>query len=274
MLEDILKKCYSEEKNSEKGSENEKIKTSVLLRIEEGKPMKRIKIKPLIIAAAATVTVALLAGFTTAVVHGKHVFSFNKGNSIEQAFDFSLESRELTIPEEFKPQDGEWRRVSNVDTPPREVFEKFGLTLPANDNFSAISDREMTVEVFDNGDFADVSFRYYLYNKTVENNVYFNAKYFADVEKLEVDGHAELLPGEPTEIITLKNGAKCLVSASSAVFSYDGACWDLYVNYDYDPPSNYGDLTKKEKKAIIAETIEAMPGIEAVKQVLADMDLL
>lgn len=271
MLEDILKKCYSDEKNADKSNEN--IKTAVLSRIEEGKPMKRIKIKPLIIAAAATVTVALLAGFTTAVVRGKHVFSFNNGNPMEQAFDFNLEPRELTIPEEFKPQDGELSSFASVDTPPRELFEQFGLTLPANDNFSEIADIESIVEIYEYN-CTEVHLGYSLHNKVVDSNIYFSAQYFSRVDNMESKYHVGLLPGEPAEVITLKNGARCMVSGAYAAFSYDGAQWELFMTYDYDVPENYGDLTEKEQEAITAEMIEAMPGIEAVKQVLADMDLL
>ncbi|MDE6731942.1 MAG: hypothetical protein K2J77_03610 [Oscillospiraceae bacterium] len=56
MLEDILKKCYCEENNSDKNSES--IKTAVLSRIEEGKPMKRrINKKTLLIPAIAAAVI-------------------------------------------------------------------------------------------------------------------------------------------------------------------------------------------------------------------------
>jgi len=57
MLEELLKKCYDEEMLADKSAEN--IKTAVLSRIEEEKPMKHFTIKPLLIAAAITATGAL-----------------------------------------------------------------------------------------------------------------------------------------------------------------------------------------------------------------------
>lgn len=54
MLEDILKKCYGDEKNADKSNENKTIKTAVLSRIEEGKPVKKkINKKALLIPAIA-----------------------------------------------------------------------------------------------------------------------------------------------------------------------------------------------------------------------------
>lgn len=235
---------------------------------------RKIRIKPLIIAAAA-VAVLLLAGFTTAVVKGKHVFSFNNENSMEQGFDLTLEPRELTIPEEFKPQNGENFFSDNVDMPPRELLEKFGITPPFNDNFTDIADYKANVSIRSFDDDTNVSFLYNLYNKSVDSNIMFNVMYFSYADRLDFHSHTGLLPGEPTEVITLKNGARCMVSASMAVFSYDGAFWEFRLDYDDSMiPDNYGELTEKEQRKIVAEMIEAMPGIDAVKQVLADMELL
>lgn len=242
----------------------------------EGNTMtkRKLRIKPLIIAAAAA-AVALLAGFTTSVVRGKHVFSFNKGNSIEQDFDLDLKSRELTIPEEFKPQNGELDFRDSVDMTPRELLEKFGITPPFNDNFTDVADRKPRVEIYSYDGDTSVKFYYVLYNKAVDKNVHFETHYFSYAEKMTFNSRLGLFPGEPTEVITLKNGAKCMVSACRAVFSYDGAKWEFFLDYDDTMiPDNYGELSKKEQKKIIAEMIEAMPGIEAVKQVLADMELL
>lgn len=234
---------------------------------------RKKRIKPLIIAAAAAV-VLLLAGFT-AVVRGKHVFSFNSGNSLEQAFEFDLKSRELTIPEEFMPQNGESFFRDDVDMTPRELLEKFGITPPINDNFADVADNKPTVNVDSFYGDTNVDFKYVLYNKTIENNVFFSTRYWSYADNMTLTSHMGLFPGEPTEVITLKNGAKCMVSAWRAVFSYDGARWEFSVDFDDSMiPDNYGELSKKEQKKIIAEMIEAMPGIETVKQVLRDMELL
>lgn len=228
--------------------------------------------KTLIITAAA---VTVLAGFTTAVVKGNHVFSFKKGNSKEQAFDLDLKSRALTIPEEFKPQNDGHFFSDSVDMTPRELFERFGITPPINDNFTDVADKKPTVEIHTQDDFTDVEFKYVLYNKAVDKNVYFETRYYSNTEKMTLHSHLGLLPGEPSEIVTLNNGASCMVSASGAVFSHDGASWEFFMHYDDSMiPRDYGELTEDEQRKIIAEIIEAMPGKEAVKQVLADMELL
>lgn len=73
MLEELLKKCYDEEHAADKSAEN--IKTAVLSRIEEEKPMKkRFKIKPLIIAAAMLATAALSAVVTSAAGNGQPTY--------------------------------------------------------------------------------------------------------------------------------------------------------------------------------------------------------
>lgn len=240
---------------------------------QEKRPAKKLKIALVVAAAAA---VALLAGFTTAVVKGKHVFSFNKGNSIEQEFNLDLKSRELTVPDEFKPQNGEAIFYDSVDLTPRELFEKFGITPPMNDNFSDVSDEKPTVEVGIVDEFTDVKLQYVLYNKAVDKNVHFTAQYYSNAENMTLTARYGLLPGEPSEVVTLNNGASCMVTACRAVFSYDGARYELFLPDDYEVeiPRNYGEMTEDEQRKIIAELIEAMPGIEAVKQVLADMELL
>lgn len=54
MLEKILEKCYTEETMPNPNADD--IKTAVLSRIEEDKPLKHFKIKPFLIAAAITAT--------------------------------------------------------------------------------------------------------------------------------------------------------------------------------------------------------------------------
>ena len=231
---------------------------------------KRLSKKPLLILAAAAIL--LLTGFTTVAVLGKHVFSFSTGSSAEQAFDLNLRSWEFTIPEEFSPVLGENSFSGSAEIPPSEVFKEFGITPLINDNFTEIPGEQTTVEV--NTDFRESRFQYTLYSKTLEKEVTFNAAYFSETENMTYHGHWGLFPGEPTEIITLNDGSACMVSGWIAVFSYDGALWELRVDYDFDEPENYSQLSKKEQKAVLKQMIEAMPGIDAVKQVLDDLEVL
>lgn len=227
--------------------------------------------KLMIVLAAAAIT--LLSGFTTAAVLGPHIFSFNKGGSTEQAFDLNIKSREFIIPEEFSPQSGEYDFSGSADMPPRELFERFGITPPINDNFIDVAGEYPAVEV-STICYAEVEFRYVMYNKSLENNVNFTAQYFSNTEKLTYHANIGLIPGEPSEIITLNNGSSCMITGSMAVFSYDGAKWELTIPYDFEIPDDYGQMSEDEQKKIIEEMIEAMPGKDAVKQVLADLGLL
>ncbi len=68
MLEELLKKCFDEETTADKSAEN--IKTAVLSRIEEEKPMKHFTIKPLLIAAAITATGAVTLATANAATDG------------------------------------------------------------------------------------------------------------------------------------------------------------------------------------------------------------
>lgn len=80
MLEDILKKCYCEENNSDKNSES--IKTAVLSRIKEEKPVKRkINKKAILIPAIA----AAVACVTTAGVSAANGWSLS--SAISGLFD-------------------------------------------------------------------------------------------------------------------------------------------------------------------------------------------
>lgn len=80
MLEKILKQCYDEEPVDTKSADN--IKTAVLSRIEEGKPMKRkLNKKAVLISAIAFAVV----GSTTAVVAGANGWNLKTG--INELFD-------------------------------------------------------------------------------------------------------------------------------------------------------------------------------------------
>lgn len=278
MFDEFFRHCHpNDELKPSKKRVSKNIAAVKSLIETEGESMtkRKFKLKPLIIAAAAA-AVAMLVGFTTGVVRGKHVFSFNKGSFIEQDFDFELKSRELTVPEEFKPQPGEYTFSGSVDMTPSELFEKFGITPPINDNFTDVADEKPTVKVGIIDEFTDVKFQYVLYNKAVDKNVYFTTQYYSNTEKMTLHSNIHLIPGEPSEVITLNNGSSCMVTGSMAVFSRDGArCeFSLPDDYEVEIPRNYGEMTEDEQRKIIAEVIEAMPGIEAVKQVLADMELL
>lgn len=105
MLEELLKKCYDEEKTSDKSAEN--IKTAVLSRIEEEKPMKRFNIKPLLIAAAITATGAVSIVTANAATDGAVM------DGLAKTFSFILNGEEVqgTITEYAVGDDGKASQI-------------------------------------------------------------------------------------------------------------------------------------------------------------------
>ncbi len=241
-----MKKCFSNDEETVSGKSADNIKTAVLSRIEEGKPMKRIKIKPLIIAAA-TVTVALLAGFTVATRRGV----FRIGN--KPAFEYNLAEFDITIPDEYKPTEENYYRYEGKveDVGIEELFEMFNAPLLINDNFSVEIDEtqvekwhyhnettgeeysvsfEPFIEVF-NG---SVEFHYYLYDKNVGRNVLFEALYLTEQcgDAFQVRNGVSVNHDKNLyEIITLNDGSKCFVDRRGADFTYNGARYQMYTLY-------------------------------------------
>ena len=233
----------------------------------EEKSSKKHKI---ILVAAVAAAIATLAGFTTSTVQ-KHLFGFYGEGVTEHSFELKLTSHEITVPEEFMPNPDEHHFSESTDIPPSELFEMFGITLPINDNFTEVNEQS----TFDVGilDDPNVRFEYTLFNKSINQNVFFSARYFS-TDNLTYTAHEGLLPKEPNEVITLKDGSLCMITKSKAVFSCDGAHFRFEIDYDYEVPANVGEMTEDEQYQVVDEMIEAMPGMEAVKQVLKDLGLL
>lgn len=231
------------------------------------------KLRITLIAAALTAALALLAGFTTAAVRGSFTFGFSKENSASHSFELNMTAQEITVPEEYRPQNGTHLFTANVDMPPRGMFEKFGITPPFNDNFTDGEQFiDLRVGILD--DLTEVFFRYAMYDKNIDSEVYFTSQYYSRTENVTSTMHQELLPGEPSEVITLNNGSLCMVTKSRAVFSLNGAYCEFELPYEFNVPENYDQLPEDEQRQILAELIKAMPGTETVKQVLADLELL
>ncbi|MDE7361125.1 MAG: hypothetical protein K2N38_04255 [Oscillospiraceae bacterium] len=239
---------------------------------QEKRPAKKLKIT--LIAAALAAALTMLAGFTTEAVRGQYMFSFSKENSAEHTFELNITPQEFTVPEEFRPKSGDPHFSGSTDIPPRELFERFGITLPINDNFTEVNDKQSIVEVGILGDAFEVEFRYTLYNKTIDNNVIFTAQYFSKTENHTYHVSHHLLPGEPSEVITLNNGSLCMLTGSRAVFSHNGVHFELEIPYEFEIPANIDQMSIDEQYQMVAEIIEAMPGIETVKQVLIDFGVL
>ena len=238
---------------------------------------KRPAIKPkIILVAAAVVTALALAGFTTSTVQ-KHMFGFYGEGVTEHSFEFKLTSHEIIVPKEFMPKPDEVNFSQSTDIPPSELFEMFGLKSPINDNFTEVNEQStvnVRMDIDDSTSVDDVEFRYTLFNKSIDQNVIFNARYYSGPDNMTLTAREGLLPNEPNEVITLKDGSLCMITKSKAVFSYDGAEFRFEIDYDYEVPADIGEMTEEEQYRVVDEMIEAMPGMDAVKQVLADLGLL
>ena len=105
MLEELLKKCFDEETAADKSAEN--IKTAVLSRIEEEKPMKHFTIKPLLIAAAITAAGAASLMTANAATDGAVM------DGISKTFSFIMNGVEVsgTITEYAVDDDGKVTEV-------------------------------------------------------------------------------------------------------------------------------------------------------------------
>lgn len=231
------------------------------------------KLRITLIAAAVTAAVGLLAGFTAAV-RGNFTLGFSDKESASHSFDLNITSQKFTIPEEYRPQDGTPVFMGKADMPPRELFEKFGITPPTNDNFID-GEKPVDIQVIEySEDDAEIDFKYEMYDKNIAENVRFKLKYISNIENNTYNMNHGLLPGEPSEVITLNNDSLCMVTAWRAIFSINGAYCEINLPYDFDLPDNIGEMSEKEQRQIVKEMIKAMPGTEKVKQVLVDLELL
>lgn len=126
MLEELLKKCFDEEKIAEKSTEN--IKTAVLLRIKEEKPMKHFTIKPLIIAAAITATGALSLVTANAATDGAVV------DNIVKTINFIVNGKEVegTVTE-YTTDDGVNTNQIEFELPDDAASGGFGIYIEGDD---------------------------------------------------------------------------------------------------------------------------------------------
>ncbi len=152
MLEELLKKCFDEETTADKSSEN--IKTAVLSRIEEEKPMKHFTIKPLLIAAAITATGAVTLATANAATDGAVV------DKMVRTFTLILNGEEVegTITEYSVGDDGAAKRVE-VDLPKGAVDDNMAIYIGedgdagiiANDdiNYAQVLGEDVDIMSFD-----------------------------------------------------------------------------------------------------------------------------
>ena len=126
MLEELLKKCYDEETAADKSAEN--IKTAVLSRIEEEKPMKHFTIKPLLIAAAITATAAASLVTANAATDGAVM------TGIAKTFSVIINGEEVegTVTEYAVGDDGKVTEIE-MDLPDSAVGDAMTIVVEGDD---------------------------------------------------------------------------------------------------------------------------------------------
>ena len=138
MLEELLKKCFDEEAIAEKSTEN--IKTAVLSRIEEEKPMKHFTIKPLLIAAVITATGALSLVTANAATDGA------VADSIVKTINFIVNGKNVegTVTE-YTTDDGVNATQIEFELPEDAASENFGIIVEGDDfdNISTLDGDEI-----------------------------------------------------------------------------------------------------------------------------------
>lgn len=78
-----------------------------------------------------------------------------------------------------------------------------------------------------------VSFDYYLYSKSLDMNIYFNAFYLTKDADSKY-GHHDALGYDfpPMEIIKLRDGSSCAVCEGFAEFSFNGVIYRFFLESD------------------------------------------
>ncbi len=144
MLEELLKKCFDEETAADKSAE--KIKTAVLSRIEEDKPMKHFNIKPLLIAAAITATGALSLVTANAATDGAVM------DNITKTFSFFVNGKEVqgTVTEYTVGDDGKAQMVE-IDLPDDGAPNGCGIVIEGDNGGFEILDGDSVVYSTENG---------------------------------------------------------------------------------------------------------------------------
>lgn len=136
MLEELLKKCFDEETSADKSAEN--IKTAVLSRIEEEKPMKHFTIKPLLIAAVITATGAVTLATANAATDGAVM------DQITKTFSFIWNGEEITgtITEYNVGGDGEAKRIE-VELPEGVIGDNMAIYIGEDGEAGIIADDDI-----------------------------------------------------------------------------------------------------------------------------------
>lgn len=196
----------------------------------------------------------------------------SKGDNTDYGIEFNLTLQDYTIPEEYLSSNIFGFESGFTDTVPSELFPKFGITMLTSDNFTdtksvynRIHDKNGNIYSWE--PYVGISstakvdtvicFEYYLYDKNIDRNIHFRSIYFSDIGMLEYNKvfryeiHSYKEEEVDAEVIKLNDGSQCVVTDSTAFFSYNGVLYDIeFDRNDFNTSS-----------------------IEELKQVLIDLEI-
>lgn len=196
---------------------------------------KRKSKKPLriaLIAAAAAAALSLIVGANMPRTKSYGRIAEYYGVNDEDVVYFYPTPQKFTLPDNFAlNEEGAFNgELETLD----EVYETFGLTPIFNDNFT-LSEKANERSVYQVRSYGDTNIvsvlciEYYLYSKSLNDNILIRADYYPNVDFMETRNSGNGY--ENVEILTLNDGSQCLIKDEFTIFAYDGVVYTVHNRY-------------------------------------------
>ena len=143
-------------------------------------------------------------------------------------FWFNVYPHDIVIPDSFKlDETGESRWFRDLEMSPSDLFEEFGVSPLMNDNFTDAGGKPSVTVTG-----GTVDFFYSLYNKNINQNVYFDVSYHThDI------GGAYII--SDNKVISMKDGHGGIIEQNRAFFAYDGVLYTVTVSGTLGDENDY-----------------------------------
>lgn len=180
-------------------------------------PKRRKRPIALMIAAAAA-AITMVVGFT-GYIQSHHSVEYDSGS-----FELNVTLHdEVIVPEEYKSY--RYTLYTMEDTTAEEMFKMFNVKPLITDKFEYTEgDHGPAVST------GDVTFRCSLYNKTINRELRYYAKYIFDNYDVTFSS-ADFAGAKDYKVVKLNDGSRAVIADSeiviSARFAYDGVIYDL-----------------------------------------------
>lgn len=175
-----------------------------------------------------------------------------------KTYFFTIYSQDLHIPDAYKLEQNTpgvfkyLQTFSDLDMRPTDLFAEFGFKPLLNDCFSEnldVESKELWTTNENNEDvylgkpavantiYNEITFKYYLYNKNIGKNVFFNvtsSDYGHFIQSLS-----------DMEIVHLNDGSVAIVNERFAEFAYNGLMYYIDIPTSDDPTADNTDDIKQ-----------------------------